>query len=165
MYGNDESMALQIAANASNLRAGNDEPYTIDDFLEVYPQFGTDANTSAPLVPVVVVQMYIDLALGTIQKARWRGAWKVAMALFIAHHCTMWLKTAASPSDGKDSIISAGQSQGIITSESVDGVSYSIDSSIVAQDLEGFGSYKSTEFGLQLASMSKLYGKGGMGIR
>jgi hypothetical protein len=75
------------------------------------------------------------------------------------------LQTSSVPVDGKEQISAKGQVLGITTNESVDGVSYSVDISAFMQDLDGFAAWKTTAYGLQLATLAKLYGKGGMVIR
>jgi hypothetical protein len=161
LYGQDSTG--QIAGAASNIRAGINPPFGVEDFLLLYPQFGD--NAGSPIVPQVVIQIYIDIAANSIQQARYRGAWKIAAGLFVAHFCQLWLQTSSLPTDGSERIAAKGQVLGITTSESVDGVSYSVDTSAFMQDLDGFAAWKTTAYGLQLATLAKLYGKGGMVIR
>jgi hypothetical protein len=158
-----------IIGVASNIRAGGNPPYSVEDFLSSYPQFGTATpilpeTEGLPVVPIPIIQIYIDLAQESIQQARYRSAWKIAMGLFIAHFCQMWLQSSVSVDAGKDAIIGAGETVGITTSESVDGVSYSVDASAILQDLDGFASWKTTTFGVQLSTFARMYGKGGMMI-
>jgi hypothetical protein len=155
----------QIAANASGINVGGNLPYSVDDFLSIYPQFGSIASTGDPIIPLIVLQLYIDLALESIQLNRFRASWKLVVGLFIAHFCTLWLKSFATPEDGVDVIAKAGETTGIIVSESVDGVSYSMDTSFISTDLQGFAGWKTTAFGIQLATFARLYGKGGMVVR
>ena len=145
-----------VSTTASNVRAGSNSAYTLVTFHAMYPQFGVSVISDS------IVQLYINLADDCIKASRWRGAWEIAMGLFVAHFCYLYLRSSALSGAGKDAIIAAGQTQGIITSESVDGVSYSMDVASVMSDLEGFAMWKTSDFGLQLASMAKMYGKGGM---
>jgi hypothetical protein len=147
----------QVISDASNIRTGENPAYLTSDFLSVYPQFGDDA-----IISTDIIQLYIDLANACIKEARWHKSWKIAMGLFVAHWCTLWLRSTASASDGKDAIIQAGQTQGIITTESVDGVSYSMDINAALSDLQGYGAWKTTDYGVQLATLAKIYGKGMM---
>lgn len=156
----------QVVGNASNIRIGGNPSYAVEDFLAFYSQFGTPKGIDAtPNMPRQVIQLYIDLAQRSIHQVRYGGAWQIAMAYFVAHFCTLWVRSCVSVDAGKDAIVAAGQTQGIITSESVDGVSYSMDINSIMQDLEGFGAWKTTEFGVQLATFAKLYGKGGMVVQ
>lgn len=167
----------QIVTNASNIRTGDNPSYTVADFLTVYPQFGEMMDETPPIESMVeeeikdkvasnaiinpdIIQLYIDLANSCIKKARWHNSWKIAMGLFVAHWCILWLRSSSTVDSGKDAVVQAGQTQGIITTESVDGVSYSMDVSQVMQDLSGYGSWTTTDYGTQLATLSKLYGKG-----
>lgn len=151
----------QIVSDASNIRTGENPAYTVADFLSVYPQFGQNSQYEY-IVPVAVIQIYIDLANSCIKEARWRNSWKIAMGLFVAHWCQLWLRNSTNADDGKDSIVQSGQVQGIITTESVDGVSYSMDIGQVMQDLAGYAMWTTTDYGAQLATLSKIYGKGAM---
>jgi len=80
------------------------------------------------------------------------------MALYIAHFLELYIKSLA---DGK-----AGNSQiePLITSESAGDVSWSGDISTVTNDLNGWGAFKQTPYGIQYASLAKVYGLGGMYI-
>ena len=69
-----------------------------------------------------------------------------------------------NPTTTGDDIVTAAATQGIITSESAGGVSYSMDVNTIMEDLPGFADWKSTAYGVQLATLAKAYGKGGMGI-
>lgn len=153
--------AQTVISNASNIRTGDNPSYAVGDYLSVYPQFGQDVNGNY-VIPQAIVQLYIDLANACIKQARWHNAWSIAMGLFVAHWCTLWIRSSASPNDVKDSIVQAGQTQGIITTESVDGVSYSMDINSAMEDLKGYGMWKTTDFGAQLATLSTVYGKGMM---
>ena len=155
-FGQPTTNVTQVISDASNIRTGENPSYTVADFLSVYPQFGSD------LVPAPVVMLYIDLADASIKEARWHKSWKIAMSLFVAHWCTLWLRNSAETSDGKESIVQAGQTQGIVTTESVDGVSYSMDINTAMEDLKGYGMWKTTDYGAQLATLSSSYGKGMM---
>lgn len=156
--------AEQIASTASNIRVGDNPNYQKSDFLAVYPQFGTTSE-GIDVVPLLVIQMYIDLALSSVKQARFRAAWPIAISLFIAHFCTLWLRGTADVDDSKEKIIDAGYTEGIITSSSVGDVSYSMDITSSSADLDGYANWKSTSYGIQLATLAKMYGKGGMMVK
>lgn len=151
----------QVISNASNIRTGENPAYTLSDFLAVYPQFGTD-KADNKIIDSTIIQLYIDLANASIKETRWHASWRLAMGLFVAHWCILWLRSSASPDDGKDNIVSAGDPQGIITNVGVDGVTYSMDISQMMQDLAGYAAWTSTDYGVQLATLAKIYGKGMM---
>ncbi len=219
--------ASSIVGNASNLRAGENPPYNLGDFLSAYPQFGgvsiagvgaltlgsnqitglasvagidlgmlivgsgipegatvvaidsiglavtisvsaTVSASDVPLtfypvmMPLVMLQTYLNLANASIQEARYHDAWQLCMGLFIAHFATLWLQGTANPGSSAAQVISAGRALGLDTSESAGDASVSTDYSAVANDLDGWAAWKLTNYGQQLATLGKLVGKGGM---
>jgi hypothetical protein len=152
---------LGIVATASNIKTGTNPPYVSDDFYAIYPQFGP-ATDETYVVPQIITQMYLDLANNCIKEARWHGYWKVGMSLFIAHFCTLYVQGVADPDSGAAGILKAGQARGLETSVSVGDVSVSTDFSIIASGIEGWAGFKTTAYGLQLAGIGRLLGKGGM---
>lgn len=144
---------------AANIRGGGDEPVLLSEFLEVYPQFLTSALTNEYL------QMIIDAANAAIQEARWHTHRKLAVCLYVAHFATLYLKTLADPSASPTTIARRGDGAGNVTSKSVGGVSVSYGSSEGSSDLVGYGSWKETAFGQQLATLAKMVGKGMMIVR
>lgn len=165
-YNQSTTDSLNIRDAASNVRPGTNPAYTLSDFVAFYPQFGAatpilPATTGVPLVPDAVIQAYIDLAAVCIMETRWHSMWKIATSMFVAHFCTLWLESLASPDSGAAAVISAGQARGIIASESASDVSASYDNS-VANDLNGWAAWKLTSYGIQLATTAKIVGMGGM---
>ncbi|WP_368489313.1 DUF4054 domain-containing protein [Clostridium sp. BJN0013] len=149
-----------IIGDASNLSFGSNPPYAIEDFLQVYPQFGNDANNNS-VIPTAIIQMYINLATTCIKKDKWFDAWEVAMGWFIAHFLTLYLQGTADPNSGAAGVLQAGQTRGLDTSVSAGGVSVSTDYGTITQDLNGWAGWKLTIYGTQLASMARIIGIGG----
>ncbi|USG65168.1 DUF4054 domain-containing protein [Brevibacillus ruminantium] len=158
---NINTSVSDIIGIASNIRTGSNPPFTFEDFIAVYPQFGPD-DTGKTVIAQPIVQMYIDLANACILQARWHSYWKVAMGWFVAHFCTLYLQGTADPNSGAAGVLKAGQTRGLATSKSVGDVSVSIDYSLIAQDLDGWAAWKLTIYGQQLATIGRLVGKGGM---
>ncbi|MBZ9633069.1 DUF4054 domain-containing protein [Clostridium sp. FP1] len=164
-YNTDSELnAEQIAINASNIKAGTNPTYGLDDFYASYPQFGKDKDNNY-IVPKIVVQMYIDLANASIKKTRWHTYWEVATGWFVAHFCSLYLQGTADPNSGANVVMEAGRAQGLDTSQSVNDVSVSTDYSIIANGLNGWASWLLTIYGQQLATVGKMMGKGGMCVR
>ena len=151
-----------IIANASNIRHGDTPPYTKEDFLATYPQFGAVDNAGNPRSPDVVMEAWLNLARAAILKARYGDMWTMAMGFFVAHWLTLYLQTAADTDAPVSRIISAGLAKGLQTSKSVGDLSVSYDFSIVAGDFDGWGTYKYTMFGQQLITLAKMVSMGGM---
>ena len=148
---------LGLVAQASNIKRPNTTQYTLEEFHAMYPQF-------EGLIPEAVEASFLQLANACVSQDRYGAMWNVAIALFMAHFLTLWLQSFREPGTPADEVMAAAQAQGVVTSESADGLSYSMDTSMISQDLAGWGAFKLTTFGVQFASMAKLVGKGGMYI-
>lgn len=150
-----------IISNASNIITGTNPLYTTDDFFTVYPQYGPDTSGNY-LVPLTILQMYINLANACLSQARYQDSWQLCMGFFVAHFATLFLQGTASAGSPAGAVLEAGKAQGLITSESVGDVSDSIDYNAIANDLNGWAAFKLTVYGQQLATIGKLLGKGCM---
>jgi hypothetical protein len=146
-----------LSAQASNIKMRENPLYTLNDFLTFYPQF-------AGLLPDVVLSSFLELGQACVSKQRFGKMWQLSIGLFIAHFCTLYLQNAAEPGTEAADVLNAAQAAGVVTSESADGVSYSMDTSTLSQDLAGWAAFKMTAFGSQFATIAKLVGKGGMYI-
>ncbi len=144
-----------LTAQASNIKTRENPSYTLDDFLAFYPQF-------AGLVPDVVLSSFVELGQACVARQRFGKMWQLAIGLFIAHFCTLYLQNAADSGTAAADVLNAAQAAGVVTSESADGVSYSMDTSMLSQDLAGWAAFKLTAFGSQFATLARLVGKGGM---
>lgn len=151
-----------IIGSASNIKTGANPPFTLEDFYEVYPQFGLNPETESYNVPQIIVQMYLDLANACIKQSRWHSSWKIGMCFFIAHFCTLYLQSVADPESGAAGVLEAGKAKGLDTSVSVGSVSVSTDYSLIANSVNGWASWQLTTYGQQLSTIGKLVGKGGM---
>lgn len=170
MYAYDSGSASLIAA-ASNLRSGDNPPFTLADFYALYPAYGprevpADPPATDPvithLVDPFIIEMYIGLADAVVREARWRKMWKIAMGLFIAHFVTLYLQSVTGESSSAAQVIAAGQARGLMSSKSVGDVSVSYDFSAIANGLEGWAAWNLTSFGQQFGTLARMVGKGGM---
>ena len=146
-----------IIAAASNIRGGDNPPYSKETFLALYPQFKDK-------VPEAFLDMYTSLANASLSYQRYYDAWEMVMGLFIAHFCTLYLQTAAEPGSTAAEILAAGELRGLQASKSVGGVSISYDYNTALSGLDQWGGWTTTAYGAQFAALAKLYGKGGMQI-
>ncbi len=146
-----------LTAQASNIKTQENPLYTLNDFLTFYPQF-------AGLLPDVVLNSFLELGQACVAKQRFGKMWQLAIGLFIAHFCTLYLQNVAEPGTEAADVVNAAQAAGVVTSESADGVSYSMDTSMLSQDIAGWAAFKLTAFGSQFATIAKLVGKGGIYI-
>lgn len=111
----------------------------------------------APFIPMIVVQMYINLARASLMYARWFEAWPLAMALYIAHYVTLWMQTESGPNLTAAQVAVSGLQQGIITSQAAGDVSASTEP---VPGFDDWGSMALTQYGVQLAGMAKSVGAG-----
>lgn len=160
MYGGVD--VFGIIAGAANIRRGTNPPYTSEDFLRLYPQFGKTDDNGNSIIPSVVIDAWVAMAHASLSEARYCDAWEMAMGFFIAHNLTLYLQTMASPEDPIGKIINAGLAKGVQSSKSAGDLSVSYDFSLVTGDMDGWGTYKLTAYGQQLITLMKLYSMGGM---
>ena len=152
-----------IIAGASNIRAGENPPFSIKDFKAVYPQFW--AAEVKPLLPDAVIEKYVGFANAIVNIARFHESWKMCMCLVIAHFLILYLRVMSpNPDPTAQDIIKAGETRGLVASKSVDSVSVSYDFSSALADLDGWAAWKTTEYGMQFLTIAKVYNLGGMRV-
>lgn len=149
-------MYTDILAQASNIKINDTREYTVEKFLSVYPQFGGD------MVPRPMIEGYAKLASQIISPKRYGAYWEMASGLFVAHFCTLFLQSMKPEGATALAVLSAAATAGVVTSESADGVSHSMDTGSLMSDLNGWAAFKLTTFGVQFATIAKMVGKGGM---
>lgn len=162
---NIQTQSLAIRSEASNIRPGAGTLMSYEDFIALYPQFGptgTIATPGPPLIPQDLVEMYLDLASHCLSTTRWRSYWKTGTGFFVAHFATLYLMSMSDPNFGASAVVSAAESRGIVSSESASDVSASYDVGSVVSGLESWAGWKLTLFGIQLATIGKMVGAGGM---
>ena len=112
-------------------------------------------------IPPAVLQMYINLASACIQIGRWFEYWPLAMAWFVAHFATLYLRSEGNVGSTAGQIAASGLTRGIMVTKSAGNVSAQIE---VPKGLDAFAAWTSTEYGIQLATAAKGIGIGGMYI-
>lgn len=150
-------MLHAVIAQASGIKGPNNKVYTKENFLAVYPQFDG-------LMPEAMIDTYVQLGNDCVSERLFGKVWTVAVGLFIAHFCTLYLQSMRGADSDVDDVLAAAAAAGVVTSESADGVSHSMDNSALTNDLNGWAAFKLTTFGVQFASLAKLRGHGGMYI-
>lgn len=106
------------------------------------------------LLPEPALSAFIWLATSSVMFGRWRKSWRLGMALFIAHYATLYLQTESQPAV---SAAQAGLAQGIKVAKSVGDVSVGIQP---IANLEEFGAFNLTQYGIQFATIAKSMGMG-----
>lgn len=157
-----QGLLLALRAQASNIKRPNQHTYTETEFYETFPQFSAPSGGTA-VIPAAVMEMYIALTNEVVSEDRFGAMWKYACGLYTAHMLTLWMQGYQPAGTTPEDIVTSGSTVGNVTSESADGVSYSLDTSAV-QDLSGWADFKLTRFGVQYAALARRLGKGGMYI-
>jgi len=158
-YGNEiAAMVTQIKADASSIIQGTNDAYTSADFLAIFPQFGvtkTVGTTTTTIIPDDVMDLYIAMATASIIQLRWKSKWSYAMALYVAHFCTLYLQTQTSPNSTAAQVVNTAETKFPKQSKGVGDVSVSYDTSSMLNDLPEWAMWKSTTYGMQLATLAK----------
>ena len=109
-------------------------------------------------VPQLVLQMYINLASASLRFNRWLDYWPMGMSLFVAHFCTLYLRSEGNVGTTAGAIAVSGLEKGVTVSKAAGDVS--MTSKPMLDDLESFGSWTLTAYGSQLATLSREIGFG-----
>jgi hypothetical protein len=112
---------------------------------------------AAPPMPMVAIQLYINLASASLMQARWLDTWTLAMALYVAHFCTLYMRSEAGPNQTASQIATSGLEKGVTVSKSAGGVSVGVQ---VPQGLEAWGGWTETTYGTQLVNFAQAIGSG-----
>ena len=116
----------------------------------------------SPLVPLAIVQAYLNLATASLMSSRWREAWTIAMGLYIAHYLTLYLQTDGNPNPTAAQAVVQGLQRGVAVSKAVGDTSIGLQA---LTGLEEWGAWTLTQYGLQLITMARVVGSGPIYIR
>lgn len=111
----------------------------------------------APFVPLVVMLMYVFLARISVSQQRYFGMWPQMMALFIAHYCTMYLRSESGPNNTAAQVASSGLERGLIAAKSAGGVSAGIR---FVDGYEAWGAFQETTYGVQFITIARAVNAG-----
>lgn len=161
-YSNNALMMMEAFNTPSSIILTDNPEFTLDDFNTIFPVFKI-SDTEEDSIPVPVFNLFYVMADKAIKYDRYKSHWKYLMCLFIAHHLTLYLQTQQGD-PGAQAALQHSVPSGVATSKSVDSLSVSYDLQGVAEDLAGYGTWKYTIYGQQLATLTKIYGHSGMWI-
>ena len=140
--------------------------YSVASGLPTTGGGGTDATISITQItsyastvniPQAVLQMYINLASASLTYARWAEYWQMCMGLFVAHFCTLYLRSEGNVGTTAGQVANSGLEKGLTISKAAGDVSMGIE---MLADLEGWGMWRETTYGTQLATLAKVVGMG-----
>lgn len=161
---NNAYMMMEVFRGASNVILTDNPEFTRDDFNKIFPIFRLqDVNYNQEDIPVEVFNLFYNMANKSLKYDRFKSVWKYCMCLYIAHYMILYLMTQ-NGDPGAQSALAGSLPRGVASSKSVDGLSISYDFMGAAEDLSGYGTWKYTIYGQQLATITKIYGHGGMWV-
>lgn len=147
-----------LAANIGQTKGD----YTAALFQADYPQFYN--RTGDCLLPVGMLQQFVDLANQAIQPDKWLERTRFCAGLFVAHYATMYLRTFAESSETPAQAAATGATLGVAKSASLGDASISYDTGALTAATEGWGSLNATQYGQMLATEARLVGMGGLTV-
>ena len=161
---NNAYMMMEIFRGASNVILTNNPEFTREDFNEIFPVFKIqNENYNQGDIPEEVFNLFYNMANKSLKYDRFKSVWKYCMCLYIAHYMILYLMTQ-NGDPGAQAALAGSLPRGVASSKSVDGLSISYDFMGAAEDLSGYGTWKYTIYGQQLATITKMYGHGGMWV-
>ena len=156
--------AKKVAANIPEV--GERGNYTSDMFTADFPQFFRktegETPTYTPLLPQTMLTSFIDMANTSIIPSRWGEQWRYASGLYVAHYSAMYLKTYADGSPSAQVVASKSSQKGNVASAKMGDTTVSYDNGAINAGTEKWGTWNSTQYGAQLATMARMIGIGGM---
>ena len=111
----------------------------------------------APVVPLAVIQVYLNMAFASLMQSRWREQWYLGMALYIAHYCTLYAQTDGNPQATASQIVANSLQAGVTISQSADGVAQGLEA---LKGFDNWGTWALTQYGVQLATLARVIGAG-----
>ena len=160
-----------VIAAAANLPApGEKGIYTAEMFLTDFPQFTKkvmpteeeEVPQKESLVPSAMLELFIGNANSSILPSRYCDMWRYAAGLYVAHFCTLYLKTYSDGSASAAQAAAKGQQTGLVREAAMGDTTISYDNTAVTEATAKWGSWNATQYGQQLISMARMIGMGGM---
>lgn len=116
----------------------------------------------APPMPLVIILWFVFQAGASVMQERYQESWPFAMALFIAHFCTMYMRSESGANATAAQIVATGLERGLLVGKSAGDVSANIK---FLDGFEEWGAMAETTYGTQFISMSKVVNAGPVWVR
>lgn len=152
----------QKAAAANVPHPGECGNYTVSMFQTDFPQFFENETESSFLGSPDMLRVFITQANDSVLPSRWGSMWRYTAGLYTAHFSTMYLKTYAPGSSGRNQVVQGAAQAGVVKSATMGDTSISYDNSAVTVGTEKWGTWNATQYGQQLVTLARLVGIGGM---
>ena len=124
--------------------------FDIYQFREDFPEF---ADTTK--YPDLMIEFWSGVGGTLLNAVRWATTRDYGLKLFTAHQCSMARMNMDNAAIGAV----PGQGNGVVSSNSVGGVSVSFDTNL--SGIRDAGQYNATSYGVQFYQLSQLIGMGG----
>ena len=160
-YGNPQFYGVRAAAANIGQSQGN---YTAEMFQADFPQFFTAETEETPavcLVPSTMLTEIINMANACVQPDKWLESWRYAVGLYVAHYCTLYLRTYAPSNATASQAAASGALVGVVKSATLGDSSVSYDTTAVTKGTEDWGDLNSTTYGQMFANRARLIGLAG----
>lgn len=161
IWGKPQFFGVRAAAANIGQSQGN---YTAEMFQQDFPQFYTAETEETPaacLVPATMLSEIISMANASVQPDKWLESWRYAVGLYVAHYCTLYLRTYAESSATPSQAAASGALVGVVQSATLGDSSVSYDTSALTKGTEDWGDLNATTYGQMLANKAKLIGMAG----
>lgn len=99
---------------------------------------------TSPFIPLIAIQTYVCLARASVMIARYQDSWFMAMSYFIAHYCTLYMRSEAGPNLTASQVASSGLTKGIIVHRAAGDVSATSE---IIEGYEEWGAWRETQYG------------------
>lgn len=153
------------AAAANVPQAGEQGTYTAAYFQEDFPQFYSipaEGEEAAPLLPQTMLDLFIQQANESVLPSRWGSLWRYAAGLYVAHFCTIYLKTYAPGSESGAQAAANAAQIGVVKSSTQGDASVSYDNAAITAGTEKWGAWNATQYGQMFVTLARQVGIGGM---
>lgn len=152
------------AAAANIPQAGERGNYTAEMFQQDFPQFFSPPKDgpSAPLLPESMLAQFIQQANESVLPSRWGSLWRYAAGLYVAHFCTIYLKTYSPGSESGAQAAAVGSLVGVVKSSGMGDGSVSYDNAAITAGTEKWGAWNATQYGQMFVTLARQVGIGGM---
>jgi hypothetical protein len=139
-----------------NAAGGNGE-ITLSQPLNATGPIQLTAYVGPPLVPLPVIMAYIALATASLVQARWCDTWALGIALYVAHFCTIYLRSEGNCSSTRGQAATAGLKSGITVGLTAGGVSQTLKA---VPGIDDWAEWAETIYGARLVTFAQSIGAG-----
>lgn len=165
-YTNNALMMMETFEGSSNVITTDNPEYFLSTYQADFPVFNISLEGVTPetgQIPYAIWNLFYNMANASIKYDRYPKSWEYLMGLYISHYLVLYIRTQ-SGTPGAQAALQGALPMGIASSKSVDGLSVSYEFLGLDTDLTGYGTWKLTVYGQQLATLTKGFGHAGMWV-